>query len=365
MKKYLSGKLKARERNLKYDFLPSILEIIERPVNRLVYIVFFAIIALIVTAVVWASLCKIDIAVTATGISEPQDGVITLETLYGGRVIEVFVEDGAKVSAGELILSLDSTEAELKVSECGYNLKVLQVQRDMYSKVYDSLCSENSALSIDTSVYGECSSIADAILLEKTLFEKELSNVMVWNEKERIKSEFCLNVLQNINELDIKINTAKANLQAAEIELEKMTVRALTDGTVNFVSYFDVGYTLSSGETVAYLLPDGKESIFKAYVKDEDISQIKEGNAVNIRIAAYNDTEYEYIKGSIFEISDVAFNVEGMGSVYVVKVKLDNIPENIRSGLEGTCDIVIGQRTVLDYFLEPFKEGLDNSLKER
>ena len=42
-----------------------------------------------------------------------------------------------------------------------------------------------------------------------------------------------------------------------------------------------------------------------------------------------------------------------------------DLPKDIKVGMEGSCDIIIGKRTVLDYFLEPFKEGFGSSLKER
>ena len=38
--------------------------------------------------------------------------------------------------------------------------------------------------------------------------------------------------------------------------------------------------------------------------------------------------------------------------------------DDIKIGMEGNCDIIIGKRTVLEYFLEPFIEGLEGSLKE-
>lgn len=43
---------------------------------------------------------------------------------------------------------------------------------------------------------------------------------------------------------------------------------------------------------------------------------------------------------------------------------LDKLPDGIKIGMEGNCDIIIGKRTVLDYFLEPFIEGFEGSLKE-
>ena len=113
MNQYLDRQLKVRERNLKYDFLPSMLEIIERPANRMAEFILFFIIGLIVTTVIWAALFKIDIAVTAVGAVMPENGVITLDFACTGRVEKIYVKDGDMVSKGDVILSLDSTKARL------------------------------------------------------------------------------------------------------------------------------------------------------------------------------------------------------------------------------------------------------------
>ena len=97
---------------------------------------------------------------------------------------------------------------------------------------------------------------------------------------------------------------------------------------------------------------------------DEDITQLNINDTVQIKLSAYNDSRYEYVEGKIVRISDVPMNIEGKGMSYTVDIKLSEIPDNIKSGMEGSIDIIVGTRTVMDYFMEPFKEGLDDSLKE-
>ena len=47
-----------------------------------------------------------------------------------------------------------------------------------------------------------------------------------------------------------------------------------------------------------------------------------------------------------------------------MKIRLEKVPENgYRAAMEGICDIIVGTRSVLDYFLEPFQKGLQESLK--
>ena len=69
----------------------------------------------------------------------------------------------------------------------------------------------------------------------------------------------------------------------------------------------------------------------------------------------------QLIKSTSFGLST---HLDGIGAAYKVEIVLDKLPDEIKIGMEGNCDIIIGKRTVLDYFLEPFIEGIEGSLKE-
>lgn len=370
MNEYLEKRLKIREKNLKYDFLPSMLELIERPANRAAELILFFIIALIVTAFVWAAIFKIDIAVTAVGAVTPEGGIIPLDVACTGMVSEVYVKDGAFVLEGDIILSLDSTEAKLAVSECRYNMEMLSVQREVYGKIYENLCAENGTEAkvtddFDTSVYGVYASIADAILLENTLYKKELDLLADNRERENAKEKYKLSIFQNMNTLDVKINSADIALENAENELKRYDIKAPADGQITQMSVTNKGVLVASGETAAYLVPEEQEKLFTAYVSDEDIGRIHAGDTVSVKIAAYDDTKYEYMEGTVLTVGTIAIKADGIGTAYMVSIRLTHVPDDIKTGMEGRCDIIIGTRTVLDYFLEPFQKGLSDSLKER
>ena len=127
-----------------------------------------------------------------------------------------------------------------------------------------------------------------------------------------------------------------------------------------------VGTLVSAGQTLAYLIPEDSAMIFRAYVSSSEIEHIAEGNQVSVRLAAFDDSDYEFMDGTIEHIGDVSVNVEGLGSVYQVEISLQDIDDlqelSCRIGMEGTCDIIVGERSVLDYF--PFEKGMKESLKE-
>ena len=68
-------------------------------------------------------------------------------------------------------------------------------------------------------------------------------------------------------------------------------------------------------------------------------------------------------------ISPSTVNMEGAGNVYMVQVEIDaqlmNENINLMSGLSGTMEIKVGQRSVLEYFLDPIIGNINESLNEK
>ena len=78
MNKYLKRQLKGRDDRLRYDFLPSMIEIIDRPASKLAGITMYIITTLIVTTIIWAYNAELDVAVTAVGNVDTENALVTL-----------------------------------------------------------------------------------------------------------------------------------------------------------------------------------------------------------------------------------------------------------------------------------------------
>lgn len=372
MKKYLEKNFKLNNENLKYDFLPPMLEIIERPANKAANFIIFIIILLIITTIIWAIVFKLDVVVTATGIMKPKADVITLQSEYSGIVSEILVEESQRVDKDTPILSIEQKGDEINLSKLRYELEVLQVQKDVYNKLY----SGESIDRLDTDKYGEYKSIADALIKENELFlkQKEEHELEVDNASNRKIAqsqldsfilEHQLTMIQNLNSLDVKIHNKETEIKAADYNMGTKTVKAPVDGVISEMQISSPGTYISNNQAIAYLIPEGAEMIFNAYVAESEIEKIDLGYKVNVKLAAYDDSEYEIIEGEISKIGEITLNIDGLGSVYPVEIKMSKIPEGgYMVGTEGRCDIIVGKRSVLDYFLEPFEKGLSESLKE-
>ncbi len=86
-----------------------------------------------------------------------------------------------------------------------------------------------------------------------------------------------------------------------------------------------------------------------------------------MKLAAYDYDSFGYVRCKVSYISPSSISNEKFDNVYLVRLDLVEIPEGITitSGLQGSVELKTGERSVLQYFLEPITKGLGNSFKEK
>ncbi|MCM1101534.1 MAG: HlyD family secretion protein [Clostridium sp.] len=388
---YLRKHTGIRAKRLKYDFLPAMLEIIERPENRVSDMIVILVLLLITSAVVWAAYAKVDIVVSGSGSIAPEGNVVSVTNVYGGEVEEILARDGDRIGKGDVMLTLDIREQEAELEQLQYELDILYVQREVYRKLRDyeeggeQTDGGNAELEdafedsfgIDVEAYGDNRAIAEALIAEQQLFllqteEYELTRKnseqkeIIDNQKESFVAQRNLTILQNINSLDIKIHETENNMEEMERAIEARQVTAPASGVVSNLQVNAAGQVIAAGQQLAYIIPGDAETLFIAYVRSADIEAVHVGDEVRVRITALDDTEYEIIAGKVKRIGDLALSANGIGSVYQVEISMEEAPAGIfHMGAEGSCDIIAGSRTVLDYFVEPLVKGLAESMHEK
>ncbi len=112
----------------------------------------------------WAATTRISGAIIAKGIIGVESKVKTVQHLEGGIVGKIFVRNGDRVKAGDLLLRLDDTTAQANFAivsgslhELHAKLARLRAERDASTKITfpDSLVSKNATPELDIIVRGQ------------------------------------------------------------------------------------------------------------------------------------------------------------------------------------------------------------------
>lgn len=113
------------------DFAPSLLSIQESPPARLPRAVMYAVSALFVILVLWATFGKLDIVASAEGRLVPQTYVKIVQPADAGIVQEILVKEGQTVQAGQVLIRMDTqvAHADQKTIDTDLALRALQLRR--------------------------------------------------------------------------------------------------------------------------------------------------------------------------------------------------------------------------------------------
>ncbi len=104
------------------EFLPAALELIETPASPLGRITMWTLIVLVLVALIWTIVGKVDIIATAPGRIIPSGQVKLIQPFEIGVVKAIHVKDGDHVKADDLLIELDPTTNAADVDRVSHDL---------------------------------------------------------------------------------------------------------------------------------------------------------------------------------------------------------------------------------------------------
>ena len=411
LSEYVLKHSRKHDKELKYDFMPSMLEIIERPAHKAGTVIILGIFSLLIAAVIWACLSKTDIVVTSSGTIQPVGNISSLNSYASGTIKSINVEEGAYVKEGDILIELDTQSLDIDADTLNNQKEVLEAQKSVYTmirnneeldkidiskydanlqpyiltiidndKAYHNNLStlesdkENAALNRDIAnikleEYNRNPDISQAEYDAQRLVVKQTENAFIQAETNVLKAQttYSEQVNSNISEINSKLSQIGADLEKYRLSIENQKIVAPVNGYINSIAVNNIGETVTSAQQVVTIVPADTPVEMVCYVKNMDIADIKVGMDAEIKLEAYPYNKYGTVKGTVKYISPSSFNIEKQGSVYLVKLDIDNSNSNINvmSGLTGTVEVKVGKRSIMRYFLDPIVKGFGDSMKEK
>lgn len=150
-------------------------------------------------------------------------------------------------------------------------------------------------------------------------------------------------------------------------EYENKDVVAPYDGVIKTLNFGKEGAVVTSTQPVAEILPDTAQLIVEAEVSNKDIGFVEIEQEVDVKVDTYDYQKYGMLTGTVVYISPDAIENEKLEKIYKVQILLENNVDKLEltQGMECSVEIKTDHRRIIEFFLEPLTEALDNSLKER
>lgn len=329
---------------------------------------------------------------------------------YAGGVVEAInIEEGEYVQAGDVLIHLNTETLDVDEKQLQSQKKILEEQQKIYQKIKAG--EDVSAIKVsdyDAELQPYIQAILDADTSYKNTLanlEKEKSNADLnqqigqlqleeyqANGTEReaesqklinqqyalaveqadlqindTKTQYSAQINSKISENDTQLIEIESNLEKYQLSIAYQDITAPVSGYVNSISVNTIGETVTSAQELVTIVPDDTSVEMVCYVQNMDIADVEEGMTAEIKLEAYPYNKFGTVSGTVKYISPSSFVSEQLGSVYLVKLEIENSNEEIHviSGLSGTVEIKTDKRTVMEYFLDPIIKGFGESLKEK
>ncbi len=188
----------------------------------------------------------------------------------------------------------------------------------------------------------------------------------------KLKQEYSERANSELKTARSELAEINEKLTVAADRMRRTTILAPTTGKVQSLAVTTRGSVIRSGEILMEIVPSDETLLIDAKIAPVDVDNVRPGLETEVRFSAFKARLSKLVLGEVLSIStDVVTTKDSSETPYYlarIKVPDENLTDEIREGLTAgmPADVVIltGERTVLQYMLDPLSEAIFKSLRE-
>jgi hemolysin D len=324
----------------------------------------------------WACIAQVSVVVSARGRLAPRAEPVRLSVPEGGVVSAVLVEVGAKATAGQPILEIDSFRETAEVARVRRELDEIRAEADGYrdsarilasatDDLKQELASSETVLSLTAkqtqalheayqggavSLYFVQTKEAEMAQTQAQIaqYKADLNRAEAEDRKDR---STALGMDEKIKGLTIELDR---DIQAKQ----RMVLTAPISGTVSHINSLRPGLYLAANEVAATIVPTDEPLLAEVWIPNNSIRRVKPSLRTRMKLDAYPFQQFGLLSGTLISVDPDA---DDSGS-YRAWIKPDGLfledahgIETMRTGLALTAEIEVERRTVMSVLLDPFQ----------
>jgi len=299
-----------------------------------------AVVLLLVTGTTWAHFAILDEVKRGQGRVIPARQMQVLQSLEGGLVEEILIQEGDTVQKGQVLARIDNTkfsadlgEVKAKREAAANSLKLLTREVELTRKLYE----------------------------QKVVPEIEM-----------------LRLQRQASDLTGQIAVFDETIKSAEDRVRRAELRSPVYGIINKINVTTVGAVVQPGANLMDIVPLDDTLLVEGRLRPQDIAFIRPGQDAVVKLTAYDSSVFGSLKGKVERISadtiidDKSKTGDKPESFYRVMIRTDknylgtqdnSLP--IIPGMVATVEVLTGKKSVLDYLLKPARMLGEEAFRER
>ncbi len=247
-------------------------------------------------------------------------------------------------------------------------LKLLREEFAMMSGLLkEGLVAKNRVLSVERKVVDTQGDIHD---LTSRIAQAGDEIAKLEMERAQILEQHQQDVALKHQETNERIAEVAEKIRAAKDILTRTDVIAPGDGVVVALRQHTIGGVIQAGEPVLELIPDHDRYVIDLRIDPNDIDIVYPGQTARVRLSAFNARTTPMIVGEVVHVSADRLTDPATGAGYfsgrVIPNTLsmqDDTPR-LSPGMQAEVYLVTGERTVLDFLLDPLVRASERAGRE-
>ncbi len=252
-------------------------------------------------------------AASATGRVEPKDGEIRIVSQAPGEILEVIAKTGDKVQSGDLLVRLDDSDAQAKLTAAIAEEAVRVLERDeelAKGPALDRRNAEDAASKAERAVYSAQTSLDDIArrVRSGTSTADELNSARkmlaeaqskLTEERAALAKVAARDDMPLPSRLESSLTLARSDVTQVFNAIERTRVRAPADGTVLNVWAKQGEVAVTSPEAPLALFGDLGALRVRTEVEERDVTKIRVGQKAVVKADAFGSQEFTGVVTSI------------------------------------------------------------------
>jgi len=329
----------------------------------------------------WLAIAKTEEIVTVPGKLEPLGVVKDVQVPIGGVVDAILVENGERVSKGQVLLRLDtettldrkeSIETTIKLTDQQLKLKRVELARflDMNQTTQDvlgkRLVLEDEILVRYKMLTDEGASAELQYLTQKNKVQ-EIQGQLDETRVERLRQEAILQ--QDIRGLQSQLADLRSKLTEIDVNIRYQAIKSPVDGVVFDLQPKSPGFVAQTSEPVLKIVPFDKLEA-RVEVPSEDIGFVAVGKPVDISIDSFPASDFGVLEGTVRSIGSDVLPPDQMNTTYRFPADIQlnsqqlklkdgsNLP--LQVGMSLQANIKLRKVSYLQLLLQQFKDKTES-----
>jgi adhesin transport system membrane fusion protein len=191
-------------------------------------------------------------------------------------------------------------------------------------------------------------------------------------EERGMEAEWTADLREELEEARGSLNELRQRQAKYEDTLGRTVLRSPVDGIVKALNFVTLGGVIRPGEVVADIVPSDDRLVIDARLATQDVAFVQKGQLAVVRLASQDAMRFGGLQGTVVSVSPDTLKDKNGNPYYEVRVETDEDhflrdghEYRLFPGMRVTANIHTHRRTILDYLLSPFLDGLDVALGER